>query len=157
MVKQYMAKEQTECKCIRCREVKGHIENPEDLTLDPHRYITSMSTEFFLNYQTPQGYIAGFLRLSLPHQPEENVDHLEELKGAALVREVHVYGPALQFGQRQSGTQHHGVGTRLLEDAQRISTESGYQKLAIIASVGTRGYYQKRGFSLQGTYMVKSW
>jgi elongator complex protein 3 len=157
MVKKYMADEQTECQCIRCREVKGKINNPDQLTLDPYKYETSMSTEYFLNYQTPQNQIAGFLRLSLPYNPEEDVDHLDELKGAALVREVHVYGPALQFGQRKSGTQHQGVGTRLLDDAQRISHQTGYRKLAIIASVGTRAYYQKRGFSLQGTYMIKVW
>ena len=157
MVKQYMAKEQTECRCIRCREVKGKIDDPKQLSLDPYRYETSISTEYFLNYQTPQQQIAGFLRLSLPHCPDKDVDHVPELKGAALVREVHVYGPALQFGQRQSGTQHQGVGTRLLEDAQRIARSAGYQKLAIIASVGTRAYYQKRGFNLQGTYMIKRW
>ena len=157
MVKKHMAQKQTECHCIRCKEVKGKIDDLNQLTLNPYRYETSISTEYFLNYQTQNEQIAGFLRLSLPYHPDKDVDHLPELQGAALVREVHVYGPALQFGQRQSGTQHRGVGTRLLEDAEHFAHQAGYSKLAIIASVGTRDYYRKRGFELQGTYMVKSW
>jgi elongator complex protein 3 len=44
----------------------------------------------------------------------------------------------------------------LMEEAQRIAREEhGSNKLAVISGVGTRHYYRKLGFELEGTYMVK--
>jgi histone acetyltransferase (RNA polymerase elongator complex component) len=43
-----------------------------------------------------------------------------------------------------------------LAEAERIARESGYEKLAVIAAVGTRGYYAGRGFELSEHYMVKA-
>ena len=44
----------------------------------------------------------------------------------------------------------------LMEEAERIATEEhGSVKLAVISGVGTRHYYRKLGFELEGTYMVK--
>ena len=40
---------------------------------------------------------------------------------------------------------------RELDDA----IESGFNFMAVIASVGTREYYRARGYKLSGTYMVK--
>lgn len=45
----------------------------------------------------------------------------------------------------------------LMEEAQRIAKEEhGSTKLAVISGVGTRHYYRKLGFELEGTYMVKN-
>ncbi len=53
--------------------------------------------------------------------------------------------------------QHQGFGTLLMEEAERIAREEhGSTKLAVIAGVGTRNYYRKLGYSLEGPYMVKS-
>ena len=44
----------------------------------------------------------------------------------------------------------------LMEEAARIAQEEhGSYKLAVLSGVGTRNYYQKLGYHLEGTYMVK--
>ena len=49
-----------------------------------------------------------------------------------------------------------GYGTLLLEEAERISAmEHRSHKLLIISGVGTRHYYRKLGYRLEGPYMVK--
>ena len=52
--------------------------------------------------------------------------------------------------------QHQGFGTLLMEEAERIAKEEHEStKMVVIAGVGTRGYYKKLGYSLEGPYMVK--
>lgn len=44
----------------------------------------------------------------------------------------------------------------LMEEAARIAKEEhDSHKLAVISGVGTRHYYRKLGYELEGTYMVK--
>ncbi len=48
-----------------------------------------------------------------------------------------------------------GYGTLLLEEAERIAaSEHRSRQLAIISGVGTRHYYRKLGYRLEGHYMV---
>jgi len=151
IVKLHMARQGLTCGCIRCREVRGHPIHPETLVLDRYEYETDATREFFLNYTAPEGHLAGFLRLSLP-QVEPPI---AELAGCAMIREVHVYGPALGLGDRQEGTaQHVGLGTRLIDEARQIARLAGYRRLAVIAAVGTRPYYRARGFELEDLYMI---
>ncbi len=50
-----------------------------------------------------------------------------------------------------------GYGTLLMEEAERIAKrEHRSHKLAVISGVGTRHYYRKLGYHLEGHYMVKS-
>ncbi len=129
---------------IRGREIRGQTVRPEDLRLDEVVYTTGVSEEHFLQFITPDGRIAGFLRLSLPTAPPIT----PELDNAAMVREVHVYGTAVDFGQSAEGrAQHSGLGTQLINRAVDIARAHGYAQLAVISAVGTRGYYRKRGFS----------
>lgn len=52
--------------------------------------------------------------------------------------------------------QHQGYGTLLVEEAERIAREEhGSEKMAIISGVGTRHYYRKLGYTLEGPYMTK--
>jgi len=82
---------------------------------------------------------------------------MQDLEGAALIREVHVYGQSLPVGAEQSGAaQHVGLGTRLIEAAAEIARSHGFDRLAVIAAVGTRNYYQKRGFERGALYMVRN-
>jgi elongator complex protein 3 len=79
-----------------------------------------------------------------------------DLDGAALIREVHVYGQSLPVGAEKDGAaQHAGLGTRLLEEAERIAKEKGFARMAVISAVGTRGYYLGRGFKRGEYYLVK--
>jgi len=97
----------------------------------------------------------GFLRLR--HDPSPGGGYIPELRGCALIREVHVYGFSLGVGNdTENGAQHLGYGRLLVRTAENISRKQGYAKSAVIAGVGTREYYKNKcGYSLSGTYMVK--
>jgi len=50
-----------------------------------------------------------------------------------------------------------GYGTLLMEEAEQIARkEHRSTKIAVISGVGTRHYYRKLGYELEGPYMVKS-
>ncbi|MBE2268445.1 MAG: GNAT family N-acetyltransferase, partial [Anaerolinea sp.] len=139
---------------IRAREVRQTTVSAGDLTLDELRYDSAWGDELFLQYITADRQIAGFLRLSLPPRDAEPLT--EELRGAAMIREVHVYGQAVDIGETATGrAQHSGLGTRLIERAVEIARERGYERLAVISAVGTRGYYRKRGFIDGNLYQVR--
>ncbi|MGB5047907.1 MAG: tRNA uridine(34) 5-carboxymethylaminomethyl modification radical SAM/GNAT enzyme Elp3, partial [Caldilineaceae bacterium] len=80
---------------------------------------------------------------------------LDEIRGNAMIREVHVYGPALALGVDDPGAaQHVGLGTRLLAEARRISRDAGFERISVIAATGTRDYYAQRGFVQGELYMT---
>jgi elongator complex protein 3 len=152
-VQRYMAGHGLVCRCIRCREVRGRAVEAGTLRLERLDYATDATRECFLSALTPDERLAGFMRLSLP-QAEPPI---AELSGCAVIRELHVYGPALELGDRREGTaQHTGLGTRLLEQARRIAHAEGFARLAVIAAVGTRPYYHERGFVRGELYMFSS-
>jgi histone acetyltransferase (RNA polymerase elongator complex component) len=80
---------------------------------------------------------------------------IKELENAAIVRELHVYGQALNLGQVAERSQHRGMGKELMKKAEELSKKRGYKKLAVISGVGVREYYEKLGYKLEGNYMVK--
>ena len=128
---------------IRGREIRGEVVSPDALHLDELWYDTGVSREVFLQYVTEDRRIAAFLRLSLP----QAAPILPELENAAMIREVHVYGQAVSFGETVPGkAQHSGLGTRLIERATELAREQGFARLAVISAVGTRAYYRARGF-----------
>ncbi len=137
---------------IRSREIGSQKFSIEELTLKEVHYDTTIGEEIFLQYITAENQIAAFLRLSLP--TDEPI--VPELAHAAMIREVHVYGRAVEIGQNLHGkAQHAGLGTRLIERAVDLAAERGYQKLAVISAVGTREYYRKRGFVDGNLYQIR--
>jgi len=74
------------------------------------------------------------------------------------VRELHVYGSIVPIHSRDpSKFQHQGYGMMLMEEAERIAREEHFNtKIAVISGVGTRNYYRKLGYELEGVYMVKN-
>lgn len=143
------------CRCIRCREVRKSRVEADSLIFNDLVYHPAYAEEHFLSYETGGDQIAAYLRLSLPDDGVSSLD-MPDLEGAALVREVHVYGQSLAVGQEQSGAaQHIGLGTNLLQKAVEIAAEHGYSRLAVIAAIGTRKYYESRGFSRGELYMVR--
>ena len=143
------------CSCIRCREVKGQDIEVDLLTLDDQVYEINGCEEHFLSYNTPDDRLAGFLRLSLPG-PEMPDPGIHELKDGALIREVHIYGESLPVGlERDGAAQHAGLGTTLIAEAERIASEKGFPRLAVISAVGTRAYYQERGYQKGDLYLIK--
>ena len=157
------------CVCIRCREVRRQQVSEEALRLTVSTYTTDLTVEHFLQFvvveegerdshaaNQERAPLAGFLRLSLPKTPTAGSRaFLEEIRGNAMIREVHVYGPALAIGRSEAGAaQHVGVGTRLLAEARRLSRAAGFDRISVIAATGTQAYYAARGFEPGDLYMT---
>ena len=93
-----------------------------------------------------------------------------ELRDCALVRELHVYGKLLPAGRKnkknkkksskkKKESQHYGFGTRLMRHAEHIAFLHNRTRLAVIAGVGTRKYYEKLGYTKSrsgGEYMIRA-
>lgn len=75
----------------------------------------------------------------------------------SVIREVHVYGSAVPLQSRDpTKFQHQGFGSLLVEEAERIAREEhGSAKILVISGVGTRHYYRRLGYELDGPYMSK--
>ena len=154
LVQNYMAEHDMTCQCLRCREVRRQEVNPDDLRLDILSYETDINREYFISYVTPDDKVAGFLRLSLPNSPD--VVPIDEIKQAAMIREVHVYGTALGIGKDSRGeAQHLGFGTKLVRKAEELARTEGFSELAVISAIGTRDYYRKLGFEMWELFMGK--
>ena len=148
------------CRCVRCREVRCEKVDSTRLRLEDQVYYPAYAEEHFLSFVTPDDRICGYLRLSLPQRSPDSGGPagavLPDLLEAALIREVHVFGQALAVGEEQAGaSQHIGLGTRLLQKAEEIARQNDYQRLAVIAAVGTRRYYEGRGFQRGELYMLR--
>ncbi|MGC9469078.1 MAG: elongator complex protein 3 [Anaerolineae bacterium] len=155
IVQQRMHQQGLSCNCIRCREVRGKERvDLEQAELAVVSYQTDATEEHLLQYLTPSGRLAGFLRLSFPTKPRTDLP-IPEIRDAAMVRELHVYGPAQYLGERRRGVQHRGLGTQLLDEAARRAEEAGFRELAVIAAVGTRVYYRERGFIEGELYPIR--
>jgi elongator complex protein 3 len=154
-VHEEMKQRGTRCQCVRCREVKGKTVELSSLRLDDLIYQAGKAEEHFIAFNTAEDGLTGFIRLSLPSADSPDTG-ISDLAGAALIREVHVYGQSLPVGAEKSGAaQHVGLGTRLLEEAEKVAREKGFRKLAVIAAVGTRQYYLDRGYERGEYYLVK--
>jgi elongator complex protein 3 len=139
------------CGCIRCREVRRQEIMPDDLLAKSEVYETEDTIEHFLSFET-QEKIAGFLRLSLPKAGIKAP--VEEVQNIAMIREVHIYGPAVRIGDPSNGeAQHSGLGGRLIERAKEIAREAGFEGIAVISAIGTREYYAAHGFQMGELYM----
>ncbi|KAF7311224.1 Elongator complex protein 3 [Mycena kentingensis (nom. inval.)] len=120
-------------------------------------YTANGGWETFLSYEDPErDILVGLLRL---RKCSEEGTFRPELVGqqSSIVRELHVYGTAVPVhGRDPTKFQHQGFGTLLMEEAERIAREEhGSAKLAVISGVGTRDYYRKLGYELDGPYMSK--
>lgn len=138
---------------IRAREIRRDAFAPEALTLRETTYAAGAAEERFLEFVTPEDRLLAYLRLSLP---TPDAPQPAAVRGAAIIREVHVYGAVTEIGRAHpERPQHLGLGRRLVERAVEIATASGYDRLAVISGVGTRGYYRKLGFVDGPLYQVR--
>ena len=131
---------------------------PDDVELVRRDYVANGGWETFLAYEDPsQDILIGLLRLrQLAGVPSERQPSLRVRK-TSMVRELHVYGSAVAVHARDDqGQQHRGYGHLLMQEAERIARyEHGAERLAVISGIGTRHYYRKMGYELEGPYMVK--
>jgi len=113
------------------------------LLLTARRFDTPGAREYFLSYEDADDVLYGFLRLRLPQTSK-----------TAMLRELHIYGNLAALG-KQANAQHRGLGTLLIEQAEKLALAGGYTNMSIIAGVGTRHYYRRFGYRLSNEYMVK--
>ncbi|NXH79203.1 ELP3 protein, partial [Hydrobates tethys] len=149
----------TQCRDVRTREVGiqeiHHKVRPYQIELIRRDYVANGGWETFLSYEDPeQDILVGLLRL---RKCSEESFRPELKGGVSIVRELHVYGSVVPVSSRDpSKFQHQGFGMLLMEEAERIAKEEhGSWKIAVISGVGTRNYYRKIGYELEGPYMVK--
>ena len=157
------------CQCIRCREIKTQPIKTCNLQLEACRYRASGGKEYFLQFTgrdtpgvenpTPRGWgntLYALLRLRLLSKTYSKNHFIKELRNTAIIRELHVFGEAISIGKRKkTASQHKGLGEKLLKKAEKIAKNEGFKKLAVISGVGSRQYYRKLGYKLEGTYMIK--
>ncbi len=206
-LRQLITNDFKDCKCIRCREA-GHqkenykfqitpirlrsgcleqsretnIKQIQNLKLQIQKYRASCGTEYFLSYESKDRKVLyAFLRLRINDNINNNF--FNELKGAALIRELHTYGELTPLG-KAGKVQHLGLGKKLMTEAEKIVKKMeinpaplsrtirgikknappanknkkwcGARKIAIISGIGVRQYYEKLGYRLEGTYMIKN-
>merc|ERR1712223_1756607 len=133
----------------------GNKVKPNQVELIRRDYWANDGWETFLSYEDPeQDILVGLLRL---RKPSDEVFRPELKNGVSIVRELHVYGSVVPVaGRDPTKFQHQGFGTLLMEEAERIAKdEHGARKLSAISGVGTRNYYRKLGYALDGPYMSK--
>ena len=144
------------CKCIRCREAGLSRKNTPSklLKLGKEEYDSSNGREVFISFDDEDETIYGFLRL---RKPSELAHRNEITPNSCIVRELHVFGKSIKIGEHEENSiQHSGLGRKLMDEAEKISKESfDAKKLLVISAVGTREYYKKLDYSLDGPYMSK--
>ena len=77
------------------------------------------------------------------------------MEDCSFIRELHVYGTVVNHSSKDKEVQHMGFGKKLLQKGEQISFENNIHKVAIIAGVGVREYYEKNGYRLVNNYMIK--
>ena len=141
---------------------------------------------FLSFYSPDNSIIFGFLRLRITHDPQRfELKNLtketssETKTPCGVIRELHVYGPMAKIGTNSVKAnnlskntlevksyqnyindffyQHRGLGQKLLEEAERICKEEYWlKKITVISAIGTREYYKKFGYVINGAYVTKS-
>ncbi len=151
-IQEEMKSEGWSCQCIRCREVKARS-YADDPALCDLEIETLGGTEHLLTFEKNHK-LFSLLRLRLP---SDSSALFPELEGCAIIRELHTYGKTVIHDEKKSTkTQHRGLGKQLMAEAERLAKKSGYKKIAVISSIGTRDYYRKLGYEREGLYMTKS-
>lgn len=151
-IQEQFKKEGLVCQCIRCREVRERP-NQVDAELVVRQSETKGGTDLMLSYEK-DGALFSILRMRLPTDLGNNI--FPELMGCAIIREIHTFGKTALVGSSgQDKTQHQGFGRRLIVEAEERAKIAGYNKIAVISSIGTRDYYRKFGYEREGLYMTK--
>ena len=141
----------------RSREVRNKKEKTENLNLIVRKYQSSVWIEYFISYEDELWYLYWFTRLLHPEEKYRlSVPWLWPT--TALIRELHVYW-SLQWLEKEkedgNKVQHTWLWKKLLETAEELSKQVGFENLTVISWVGVREYYRKQGYHLEGTYMLK--
>jgi elongator complex protein 3 len=150
LAEKHLISEGKRCRCIRCREI-GRSPSPDEGEIRTHAYDCCGGREFFIQAEAGDSLI-GFVRLRFP-----GTVFRSELDGAALIRELHVYGSIVPISGEALGDerQHRSFGRLLLHEAEEVARGAGFLRIAVMSGIGVRPYYRKQGYLREGPYMVK--
>jgi len=151
-----------ESKELRGREI-GHLSLKHQTQIDTKNpvlrktiYQANDGTEIFLSLVIKKyDAVIAYLRLREIHS-----SHRPELydKRVMMIRELKVVGKEIEIGTKsKKGIQHKGFGSRLLNEAIRISCEDfDCKELFVLSGVGVKEYYRKyHNFKDHGIYLSK--
>ena len=140
----------TKIKEIRFREIGFAMRDNRKINtkikIKTTKYKASQGKEYFIEAINKDDLLFGLIRLRL------------EKNSPAIIRELHVYGPALNLGEKNNEKwQHKGLGKILLEKAEQIAKKKKNSTIKIISGVGVREYYKKLGYKVdnENIYMEK--
>jgi len=155
-LRQILKQKGTKCRCIRCREIKEQKRGKYQLFIE--EYEANEGKEYFLSFENKsRTKLYSILRLRIPSQFFADKNHfISVLNKAAIIREIHTYGRQIQISKSdKEASQHHGLGRKLIKEAENIAKNFGLKKIAVISGVGVRDYFRKLNFKLRDNYMVK--
>ncbi len=158
IVREKMAEQNIQCRCIRCREyghrrrAKWQISTPQLVRTD---YEAAGGTEIFLSFEDEKETLFGLLRLRIHSQPI--LPNIKAGEKTAIIRELHVFGLEVRLKDSDTNAaQHKGYGKALLSEAERVAREEfGLHRILVLSGVGAREYYRSEGYYLLGPYMAK--
>lgn len=151
-IEDVIRKEKTDIKEIRFREVGFTLRDNRklntNLELKVTKYTASSGYEYFLEMVNEDDILFGLLRLRIEKDKQK----------PAIIRELHVYGPASVLGEKElEKWQHKGIGKELMNEAENIVKLKKINEIKIISGVGVREYYKNLGYNLdkEKIYMQK--
>jgi len=153
-IEEEIRKNKTKIKEIRFREIgfalrdkKSEKEIDTNLKIKKTIYKASDGKEVFLQAVNKNNILFGLCRLRLEKDKNK----------PAIIRELHVYGPALKLKQKGKISQHTGLGRQLLQQAEQFAKKQKRKSIKIISGAGVREYYKKLGYKLdkEKIYMEK--
>ncbi len=165
------------CSCKPMKNFTKYFPQYEHLNFCPKLKIHEMKNKMMkkmFNYDTSfyngcgnENNIHGFLRLHMTNDAGKEAFPVIQKKG--LILEFHIYGKVQStYSLREkSKSQHRGFGSILIEHAENIVRQEGdkyggLDGMAVIAGVGVRNYYRKKGYDIpydkeyHGEFLIKN-
>tara|TARA_B100001057_G_scaffold185347_1_gene186098 strand:- start:19269 stop:21086 length:1818 start_codon:yes stop_codon:yes gene_type:complete len=145
-------------KDIRTREIGRHPKYyNEKANYNIYKFEQNGGIEYFICYESHDKVaLFGFIRLRFPSKDAKPA--FKVLENNALIRELHVYGTTNSVGYidtTSTAAQHMGIGSNLLKMAEWVAIKNFYPRIVVISGEGVKGYYRKRGYKEEETFMVK--
>ena len=130
---------------VNMKQLKYYVSIEE--RSDGQDIFISAESNTIINFETQEKrrIIWGYCRLALINN--FNIKQIDFLKTKrfAMIRELKVNSNIVSVGEQiKVSGQHSGIGSTMLKMAEKIAREKGYEYITVTASVGTRGYYEKK-------------